>query len=548
MLHELHVSDLGVIEDVDLPLDPGLNVLTGETGAGKTMITVALALALGRRASASLVRPGARAARVQARFDATPEAEEAGWAEEGSLVVARTIDADGRSSARAGGELVPISVLERLGEGLVELHGQHESISLRTQAAQTAFLDRYAGRAHGRALAEHAEAFRRLGAARAELDELVRGEREREREADVLAFQIGEIEEVAPRQGELEELEARALRLANVERLEGRAAEAEGAVSPDGGAAEGVALAAAALEEVAGLDPSASALAERARALREEVSELARDVRDLRAGLESDPAALDATNARIAAIRGLLRKYGETEEAVLQYLSGARRRASALESGDERRSRLRREVDRLSEEVSERAAGLSATRAAVAPRLSDAIERELRELGMDGASFRVELPAVDPTATGVERAEFVFAGGPRQRGQPLAKVASGGELSRAMLACRTVLLDADEVPTLVFDEVDAGIGGRAAAAVGRRLAALARGRQVLVVTHLPQIAAFADRHVALRKEAGTANAEAVDGHDRVAELSRMLAGLPESDAAIAHAEELLAEAGRLKDG
>jgi DNA repair protein RecN (Recombination protein N) len=548
MLHELHVSDLGVIEDVDLAFHPGLNVLTGETGAGKTMITVALALAIGRRASSTFVRDGARTARVQARFDAPQIALDEGWAEEASIVLARAIDADGRSAARVGGQIAPVSVLERLAAELVEVHGQHESTSLRSAFAQTAFLDRFAGPGHLERLRSYTGAHARLLAARAELEELLRNDRDREREADVLAFQIGEIEAVGPRPGELAELGTEVARLANVERLLERTTEAERALSSDDGAAEAIASAAAALDDVALLDPSASALAERAATLREDATELARDVRDHLDALDADPARLDEANGRIAAVRGLLRKYGDSEEAVLAFLAEARERARAIGTVGERRAGLEGDVASLEAEAAERAVSVGAGRAEAGPRLASAIEAELHDLGMSGATVTVALIPTEPTATGTERAEFAFSGGPRQRRLPLAKVASGGELSRTMLACRSVLTDADAVPTLVFDEVDAGIGGAAAAAVGRRLAALARGRQILVVTHLPQIASFADRHIVVEKAGGTASAREVEGEDRVAELSRMLAGLAGSDAAAAHAEELLAEAGRLKSG
>jgi DNA repair protein RecN (Recombination protein N) len=545
MLHELHITDLGVIADVDLSFHSGLNVLTGETGAGKTMVAVALGLALGRRASSALVREGARAAHVQARFDASAAARSEGWADDG-LVLARAIDADGRSTARAGGQMAPVSVLERLGLELVEMHGQHGSALLRSSGVQTASVDRFAGAEHVRRRDEHARAHARLLEAERALQELERTERDRVREAEVIAFQIAEIEAVGPRPGELADVEAETLRLANLQRLLERDSTAEAALSGDDGAAEALSVAAEALEDVAAVDASAEALAGRGRALREEVAELARDVRDHRAALEADPLQLEEANARIAAIRGLFRKYGQGEEVVLAFLAAARERSAMIATSEEQGAALGQEVDSLRASVADLGREVSAGRADTAPRLASAIAGELRELGMRGASLEIELISGERTAWGTERAEFLFSGGPGQRPLPLARVASGGELSRVMLAFRSVLLDADAVPTLVFDEVDAGIGGAAGAAVGRRLAALARDRQVLVVTHLPQIASFADRHLVVAKARGTATVTEVEGRERIAELSRMLAGLADSDAAAAHAEELLAEAGRVK--
>jgi DNA repair protein RecN (Recombination protein N) len=325
-----------------------------------------------------------------------------------------------------------------------------------------------------------------------------------------------------------------------------RTSAAEATLSGDGGAADALATAAAALADVAGVDESIATLADRTKTLREEAVELAHDLRNRIEAVEGDPARLEEANARISAIRALFRKYGDGEPAVLEFLTAARERAASLATADERRSELERELSGLRTRAGALGASLSAARADAAPRLARAIATELRDLGMTGASVSIEIVATDRTASGTERAEFLFSGGARQRPLPLSKVASGGELSRTMLAFRTVLADADAVPTLVFDEVDAGIGGAAAAAVGRRLAGLARDRQVIVVTHLPQIASFADRHLVVEKAGGTTTVGEVDGRERVAELSRMLAGQPESEAAAAHAEELLAEAVRVK--
>ncbi|HEY7755145.1 MAG TPA: DNA repair protein RecN [Actinomycetota bacterium] len=547
MLRDLHISGLGVIEDLDLELHPGLNVLSGETGAGKTLVTVGLALALGRRAAATLVRAGASAARVQARFDAPERAAVEGWSEDGELVLARSVAADGRSTARIGGQLAPVSALVAVAEDLVEFHGQHEGIRLLSTAAQTAFLDRFAGVEHAGAVAALAEEHGRLRAARAALATLQERERDREREVDLLTHQVREIETAAPRPDESVELELEASRLAHAERLREHAAGAEQWLSKDGSAADALLAAAADLRSASGLDPAADGIAERAGALAAEAVELAREVRAYRERLELDPARLDEVRERIGALRSLRRKYGEDEREVLGFLEDARRRLAELEGSDAERVRLQADVERLGERVALLATAVSDGRAAAAPKLARALQAELRELGMEGATVEVGLAAnAEVTTSGAEHVELGFAGGPGQPSLRFARIASGGELSRTMLACRSVLVDLDAVPTLVFDEVDAGIGGQAGVAVGRRLAAIARSRQVLVVTHLPQIASFADRHVRVEKRGGRASARVLDDAGRVAELTRMLSGMPGSEAASTHAEELLEQASRAK--
>ncbi|MGA9160745.1 MAG: DNA repair protein RecN, partial [Actinomycetota bacterium] len=293
------------------------------------------------------------------------------------------------------------------------------------------------------------------------------------------------------------------------------------------------------------VDPGASHLADRAFELSAAATDLAVEVRGYRERLELDPARLQEVRERIAALDALQRKYGEGEVEVLAFLDGAARSLQAFGAVELERERMAAEVAERTERLTALATAVSDGRARAAPRLTHALAGELAELGMEGATIEVTLvPTAELISTGAEHAEFVFSGGPGQPAQPLAKVASGGELSRTMLACRSVLVDLDDVPTLVFDEVDAGIGGRAGVAVGRRLANLALGHQVVVVTHLPQIASFADRHIRVRKDDGVASIEVLSDAERVEELSRMLAGLPGSEAAAAHAEELLTEAGR----
>ncbi|MEP7059535.1 MAG: DNA repair protein RecN [Actinomycetota bacterium] len=547
MLRELHITHVGVIDDLDIGFHPGLNVLTGETGAGKTMVTVGLSLALGVRASASLVRDRAASAKVQARFDAPPDAGD--WAEDDEVILARTVAADGRSGSRIGGQMATATALAELGAALVEIHGQHQAQRLLSPGMQTAFLDRFAGDAHLVALASYREVFDQLREARTELELLTAAARDRERELDLLAYQVREIEDVAPTPGETVQLMAEEARLGHVERLSELTTAAGGILSDEGGAQDTVAAAVAAIREAAALDPLALDIASRSESVHAELAELGRDLRTYGEGLQADPARLAEIRDRISALKSLQRKYGETDADVVAFLVAAARQLETLAGSDERRAELEAAVERLAAAATARAGIVTRGRAAAAAPLGAAVEVELHELGMPGAGVDIVLTPVEQLgAAGAERGELRFSAGPGQSALPLAKTASGGELSRTMLACRSVLADMDSVPTLVFDEVDAGIGGEAGLAVGRRLAHLARDRQVLVVTHLPQIACFADLHLRVRKDQGIATVEPLDEQGRVDELSRMLAGLAESDTARSHAQELLAEASALRKG
>lgn len=547
MLAELHIAGLGVIDDATLELAPGLNVLTGETGAGKTMVTVGLSLVLGARARAGMVREGAGRAGVEARFGVGAVPSTAEWSEDGELVLARVLSTDGRSSARAGGQLAQLSTLAELGADLVEVHGQHQTQRLLSPSAQLSFLDRFCGSRHLERLTRYRESFRRLREVRARLAHLEGAAREREREKDLLEYQVREIEAAGIRPGERAELESEEGRLGHAERILELLAAARAALDEEGAGADALGSAAEAVEEVAGLDPSAEELSRRVAGLALEVRDAAGAVRAYAEGLELDPSRLHEIRERIAALRDLERKYGDDEEGVLAYLDEARLRLAAAQGTDEERAELSAEAERLEAAVTETGASLRERRGDAGPELAQRLRAELEELGMSGARVEVELRPQEAGPEGTEAVELLFSGGPGQSPQPLRKVASGGELSRTMLACRTILADLDEVPTLVFDEVDAGIGGRAGVAVGRRLARLAGSRQVLVVTHLSQIACFADRHFHVAKERGRTMVRALEGEDRVAELSRMLSGMP-TDEAATHAEQLLAQAAQEKAG
>jgi DNA repair protein RecN (Recombination protein N) len=554
VLRELHISGLGVIRDLDLELTEGLTVLTGETGTGKTMLTVGLALAGGARGGAHLVGPGAKAARVQARFEVPdgwasnpvgPDDVSVDWVEDGEVILARSVGADGKSSARIGGQLTTASALSDISARLIEIHGQHGSLRLLDPSTQTAFLDRYAGAHHLAAVAAYAESYQRATAARRALRRLEDDARDRERELDLLRYQVEEIRSVAPEPGETDALRSEENRLAHGERLLELAAAAEEILAAEGGVAEGSASVVRGLGSIVELDAAAAGLTARAEALAAEAAELGRDLRAYGEGLALDPARLASIRERIGELKGLQRKYGPGDAEVLAFLDEAAARILSLAGADERLEELRAEVEALGPAVTALAEQVTAGRMGARTALADALGEEIQDLGMPGAAIQVALGSLpEPGPSGAERVELRFQGGPGQSWLTFAKAASGGELSRVMLACRSVLADLDDVPTLVFDEVDAGIGGQAGLAVGRRLARLALTRQVVVVTHLPQIACFANQHVRVRKEGGVAQLDLLGDRERIPELSRMLAGLEGSEHGASHAEELLAEAAR----
>jgi DNA repair protein RecN (Recombination protein N) len=545
VLRQLHITGLGVIGELDVEPAPGLTVLTGETGAGKTMIATGISLAIGARGGAHLVRDGAGAAKVQARFDAPDGAEE--WAEDGEVILARSIASDGRGSARIGGQLTTATALSEMGAALVEIHGQHGSLRLLDGATQTQFLDRAAGPKQVERARAYRDAYERLLERRRTLAGLIEAARDRERQIDLLAYQVREIESVGPSAGETLALEAEEARLGHAERLRDLAEGAGGALGDDGGAADVFASAARDVASIAALDPAAGELAERSAALAAEIADLASELRAYRERVSLDPERLGEVRDRAAALKGLHRKYGATDNDVLIFLDEARAELASLQTADERLTSIGAEVDEAAVAASSLAEELHRVRVRTAPSVAAALTDHLADLGMPGAAIEIGVEAIDdPGPMGADRVEMRFKGSAAQPAAPLGKVASGGELSRLMLACRSVLAALDDVPTLVFDEIDAGIGGEAGLAVGRRLARLATTHQVLVVTHLPQIACFADLHVGVRKRDGAATAHVLEGSDRVAELSRMLAGMETSEHALSHAEELLDEADRVR--
>ncbi len=576
MLEEIRIAQLGVIESSRLELGPGLTVITGETGAGKTMVVTALGLLLGGRADSGMVRTGASAARVEGVVDArgldgfAAAVDEAGGeVEDRHVVLARNVSSEGRSRAWVGGASVPVSRLAGVAEPLVAVHGQSDQHRLLRQRAQREALDRFGGEPVLALVSAWAALHARLEATERELDEVVASARERAREADLLRFGLGEIEAVGPTPGEDAQLASDEARLGYADTLRTAAEQAREALSSESGDPDALAAASAArtlLEGVREHDAEAGALADRLAEITYLLSDLAADVASYAAGIDADPARLAAVSERRAALTALTRKYGESVEEVLAWSEASATRLLDLDGTDERIETLREEQASLRRELAEVAQSLSGARAEAATRLAREVTDELSLLAMPHARLEItvsqheaDAPVVDPpptgsplrvgkrwlrhTTSGVDEVEFLLAANTGSEPRPLHKGASGGELSRVMLALEVALAGTSPVPTFVFDEVDAGVGGSAAVEVGRRLAQLARTAQVLVVTHLPQVAAYADRHVLVEKaNDGTVTSSGLtvlDGPAREKELSRMLAGMAESDTGLAHARELL---------
>ena len=571
MITELRIRDLGVIEDAALELGSGLTVLTGETGAGKTMVLTALGLLLGGRADAAAVRTDAARAEVEGLLDVRDlpgvrrRADDAGAVvEDDQLVVGRTVAAGGRSRALLGGRTVPTSVLVEIADDVVAVHGQSSQVALVRADRQRRLLDTYGGPELLAHAGDVARLHARLGQVQAELDEIRTQGRERAREADLLRHGLHEIEQVDPRPGEEEALAAEQARLSHADRLREAVALARAALAGDdstAGATAGdalslVAMARQSVDGVADLDPVVAELAERLASASYALVDVAADLSGYLADLDLDPARLAVVNERRAALAHLYRRYGDDIDAVLAWAQRSAQRLGTIDDDGSRERDLVAERSELRRALAEAAGLLSADRSRAAHRLAAAVTDELHGLAMPTASFDVAVRQVDDpdgveiggrtvacSGAGVDLVEFTLSAHPSAPARPLGKGASGGELSRTMLALEVVLAAADPVPTLVFDEVDAGVGGRAAVEVGRRLVRLARHAQVLVVTHLPQVAAFADQHYVVSRDTSgqvrASDVRRVEDADRATELARMMAGLEASDVALEHARELL---------
>jgi len=571
VIEEMRIRDLGVITDATLTLGPGLTVVTGETGAGKTMVITALGLLRGARSDAGAVRLHAKAASAEAvlRLDpgspAVRRAAEAGAALEEydgvvELILARTVTSEGRSRAYVGGRAAPVGVLAELGDELVVVHGQSDQLRLKGAPAQRQALDRFGGKPVEDALRAYDQAFRQWRDALTERDRLRSESRERLREAQGLEAALTEIGDLDPQPGEDAALKTESMRLGNLEELRTAALVAHQALVSEeiGASADAVSLVDEAkrqLDQVAEHDADLGTLAGRLAEVGYLLADISAELAGYGAALDGEGAGrLEEVESRRAALSLLVRKYAPTIDEVLAWQEDAAKRLLELGSDSSRVEELDEVLVELDRRVHELAAELSALRRAAAGSLAATVSDELSALAMPDARLLIDVtPADSLTVHGADEIAFTLQPHPGSAPRALGKGASGGELSRVMLAIEVVLAAVDPVPTFVFDEVDAGVGGKAAVEIGRRLAMLAEHVQVIVVTHLPQVAAFAARHIRVTKnvspdgEAGGVTAsdvEVLPEDERVRELARMLAGQEDSTSARAHAEELLADAAR----
>lgn len=566
MIEEIHIRDLGIITDARLPLEPGFSVLTGETGAGKTMVVTALGMLLGARSDASSVRNGAKNALAEAVIRlprghrALALAEEAGGTTEeideqsSELLLARTVNASGRSRAHVGGCSAPIGTLAQIGQSLVAVHGQSDQLRLKSPAEQRQSLDLYAGEELASLLEKYRENYERYRVAAAELKEVRENSRARALEAQSLQGALEEIAAVNPRAGEEDELKAEMVKLMNVEALRIASATALTALSgseySSGEEANVMGLldaARSALQGQASADEELAALEARVNELMILTTDIASDLSSYAASLDVEgPERLAQVQTRRAQLATLMRKYGADIAEVLEWAEESRARLDTLVDDPQRQETLETELVQLRKVLGEQAEELTNLRRAAAQKLADAVSEELTALAMPNASLVVEVAEAEKFSVhGRDTVTFMLAPHRTAVPRPLGKGASGGELSRVMLALEVVLAEVDPVPTFIFDEVDSGVGGKAAIEIGRRLAMLARHVQVLVVTHLPQVAAFADQHILVLKndDASLSKVQVLTEEERVVELARMLSGHDQSESAREHARELL-EAGR----
>ena len=552
MIESLDISNLGVIANAHVDFGPGLVVVTGETGAGKTMVLSSLQLLLGARADAALVRSGTERLSVDGIFSITPDigsrVEDAGGLVEGDeLIVGRSVRAAGRSRAHLGSHPVPASVLADIVGSMVTIHGQSDQIRLTGEAAQRRALDQFGGSAHAAVVEEYRAAFRGAVDIKHRLDSLRGDATERAEEIEDLRAAIDQIEALDPQPGEEENLVREAARLTNVEDLRGLMGASLGFLKGDdrgdyAGAVEAARSAYAQLDEASRFDEAVADFVARARNQALELDALADDLSSYLSRLDADPQRLAQIHARRAALKDALRGRAADIEGLLAWVQEARVRLAELSAPASDPALVEEELRAAQEHVLACGSRLTAARATLAAELASGVNEELHALSMPDATLHIDLEATKPTSHGCESVVFRLQPHPHAPARPLGQGASGGELSRVMLALELMLGRTEASSTFIFDEIDAGIGGQTATEVGARLKRLAASRQVIVVTHLAQVAAFGDQHLVIEKSDGTTQVREVRGEAREAELTRMMGGDPHSAAARRHASQVLASA------
>jgi DNA repair protein RecN (Recombination protein N) len=544
MLLELEIENFALIRRLQLTFAEGLNAFTGETGAGKSIVLDALGFLLGNTVREA--RNGERS-RVAGRFLLTPEARtwliEQGFEEEEEALVVREVSAAGRSSCRINASLCTIGQLKMLGERLVEIHGQHQSVALQRPSRHLELVDRIAGDEHLARLAQYRQTHRRVQSLQAKLEELQSAERERNREIEWLRFEVQEIGQAELKVNEEEELNTQVKRLSSVEEISSRLGGALNGLLGEGGTLDGVTQAQRQLGPLLRLDSELEPLLERLTEAGILLEDTVRELQSYSDGLQSDPNLLDVLQTRQELLKTLRRKYGQDVEAILAYQHKAELRLQGLEGAEQQVAGIQTELVQLQAERERLAGKLSESRASAGRDLEIRVTRELAELNLTAMRFSVHQESANSGAQGADYLEFYLAANPGSPAKPLAKVASGGELSRIMLALISMFASFDPVPTLVFDEIDAGLGGRAAEAVARKLNQLARTRQVLCVTHLAVIAAAGHHHLRVVKDSDqqttSLNVQTLDPEEREREVARMLSGDASPEVALRHARELI---------
>ena len=559
MLSLLHIENIALIQSADIRFEPGFNVLTGETGAGKSIVIDSIGAVLGERTSRELIRTGAKSALVTAVFTQVPTLP---WLEENGfptgeeeLLLQRELQGDGRNVCRIDGKLVTVAQLRELGRQLLNIHGQHDGQQLLDPASHLGYLDQFGGCQP--LLESYQEAYRKWHDIRREMDKLQMDEAERSRRVDTLNYQIQELERAQLKAGEDEELSARRTLLRSAGRLMEAVQSAEFALSGDedrDGACSLIAQAEGEVQGVSSISPELSELSEKLTALRCAADDAADTLRDLSRSFDFSPGELDQVEERLDLLYRLRKKYGPTVEDMLSYLDRCRKELDQIQYADDTLARLEKDLKKAQKEAARRGESLSQARREAAGALQARVQEELRQLDMPKVQFQTEFTPKGGEAgmdeTGLDEVQFLMSANLGEALKPIQKVASGGELARIMLALKNVLAEGDQIGTLVFDEVDTGVSGRAAQKVAEKMAQVARGKQVLCVTHLPQIAAMADTHFSVQKgerEGRTyTRLERLDRSQRREELARLIGGASITPSLLESAEELLRQAEQQK--